>query len=507
MKPEKPECPEPAIRIEDPDSGLDNSSDSGHSCDDEISTPSSDADELFSDKSQDGINSSSPNSSHHHIEIKTCTHWIEDYHQINLSEPKTPELDSKPIKLECDHKELSAVLELESFLTHESLVTEPNNNAVTSKIYDNLPEYYVDLMTTGKTETIDFSVSLDDRPDWLDLEKFKRGQKFALDHLFGINFAEVISLFILFSTKWALEPLIFTGNSDTPFKSFKRYLSTLSRLKTWYEEDLWGKESNIGKTNMSIVKGMHKNVHLQISSATEEEYDKKVSLGNSRELSSRCPVKDVAAEDFKGSCPMSFAPDLNKHRPEVIVSQTAMAFTQFAFVGLTVTYPKSFGIHHATDEDLEAFIHLWRGLGFLLGIKDKYNFCNGNLDTVRTRTKDFIDVVIKPAMRDVTAEWEYMTRCLVDGVEFYIKGFYFESALLYICHVLNIHTPRLKKYVSYTHYFLFLVTKFVYEHLTKIPAVFRWFNRNVQNQVKKAQTASPEVLKKWEEKKFSYMAK
>lgn len=53
------------------------------------------------------------------------------------------------------------------------------------------------------------------------------------------------------------------------------------------------------------------------------------------------------------------------------LNQGEMIATQFAFIGLFILYPKFFGAHYATDEELEAFCHVWRGLGYLLGIDDR----------------------------------------------------------------------------------------------------------------------------------------
>lgn len=64
--------------------------------------------------------------------------------------------------------------------------------------------------------------SPDERPDWLDMDKFQRGQKFALDHFFGINYAQLLSLFTLFSFDHGLKPLILTDKSSAPYTSFKR---------------------------------------------------------------------------------------------------------------------------------------------------------------------------------------------------------------------------------------------------------------------------------------------
>ena len=68
----------------------------------------------------------------------------------------------------------------------------------------------------------DSGISMDVRPDWLDIEKYKRGQKFAREHMFGVSYAELLSLFTMFSFEHGLKPLIATGQSGTPYTAFKR---------------------------------------------------------------------------------------------------------------------------------------------------------------------------------------------------------------------------------------------------------------------------------------------
>jgi len=47
-----------------------------------------------------------------------------------------------------------------------------------------------------------------------------------------------------------------------------------------------------------------------------------------------------------------------------------MALTQFAFIGYVLTAPKSVGLRNTLEEE-KAFIHLWRVVGYMLGIPDR----------------------------------------------------------------------------------------------------------------------------------------
>lgn len=86
---------------------------------------------------------------------------------------------------------------------------------------DNIPLSLMDIVV-GECFEGDSEISVDLKPDWLDLEKFRKGQKFALDYQFGVNYSNLLALFTVFSFKDDLKPLIFTQASNTPYTAFKR---------------------------------------------------------------------------------------------------------------------------------------------------------------------------------------------------------------------------------------------------------------------------------------------
>lgn len=48
-----------------------------------------------------------------------------------------------------------------------------------------------------------------------------------------------------------------------------------------------------------------------------------------------------------------------------------MALTQFGFMGYLLTNPTYLGIYGAKEKDVEAVVHVWRVLGYMLGIEDR----------------------------------------------------------------------------------------------------------------------------------------
>jgi len=73
----------------------------------------------------------------------------------------------------------------------------------------------------------------------------------------------------------------------------------------------------------------------------------------------------------------------NRHmfgRKSIWVSQHDMALTQWAFVGPLLMFPKECGLHTATRDQLDDINYLWRVLGYLNGIEDRFNICSGTIE-------------------------------------------------------------------------------------------------------------------------------
>lgn len=147
-----------------------------------------------------------------------------------------------------------------------------------------------------------------------------------------------------------------------------------------------------------------------------------------------------------------------------------MSGTQYAFIGLIVMHPDKFGMARATDEELEGFIHLWRCLGWILGIDDRFNFCQSeSLAESRQWTLYFTDKIALPLLSiSVTPEYEHMGRAIADGARHYVGASY-ESYYLYIGWVLGLPMPRLKERVSKADYFSFKSFVFIFGFLSNLP--------------------------------------
>ncbi|EZA48033.1 hypothetical protein X777_14446 [Ooceraea biroi] len=248
----------------------------------------------------------------------------------------------------------------------------------TSKYFPNIPESLRFILPASFKDG-DCDRPADNKPDWLDMEKFRRGQKFALRYFSTICISNLISLLQIFSFSDGLKPLILSQKSNTPYRAFKRYLSTIRRVRNWY-------------------------------------------------------TMETLMKDFAGA-------------------------------------------HNPNEEDLEAFCHLWRGIGYLLGIEDQYNFCNDSLQEVRQRCRDMIEYWVKTNLRMVTPEWEHMSMCLFEGTSYIMSiKLNYKIFLMWMCDVLELDMRRFYDSFCLVEKVMYNLLKFALRYLTRLPGFLPLLN-------------------------------
>jgi len=339
------------------------------------------------------------------------------------------------------------------------------------------------------------------KPDWLIMDKFYRGQRFAQRYFSVISISNLMGLIQIFSFSDGLKPLILSQKSNTPYRAFNRYLSTIRTFRNWYTSDPWCK-GTLAYNDIRRVRNLHRAMRQKLSKKNFEEIDRDCKIQNAW-----CPMLGKITDDFADACPMA----KNLQCPYTMtrtrgLNQGEMSATQFACIGMIVLYPEQFGIHDANDEDLEAFCHLWRGLGYLLGIEEQYNFCRGSLKNVRERTEDFIEHWIKPNFRTVVPEWEHMTMCLYEGVNYIAGSNNYKVLLLRLCNIFGLSMPRLYDSFSLSEKILYMLQKFLFSYMVKIPGIFSIMNAMLNaclDQAADFEYIKHAKLKKKSSKKFS----
>jgi len=91
-----------------------------------------------------------------------------------------------------------------------------------------------------------------------------------------------------------------------------------------------------------------------------------------------CLNRELLLKDFSVACPF----EKDGQRPYIIINKSPykpkgmnnadMAGIQCSFISPVLLFPQNIGIHNATDEDVEAFCHMWRCYGYCLGMEDEY---------------------------------------------------------------------------------------------------------------------------------------
>lgn len=144
--------------------------------------------------------------------------------------------------------------------------------------------------------------------------------------------------------------------------------------------------------------------------------------------------------------------------------------TQFAFMGLVLLHPEKFGVSRATDKELEGFVHMWRCIGWILGIDDRFNFCRLDSLTQARRWAGFFEAkLVLPSLKiSLTAEYEQMGRAVAEGARHY-TGSSYETFYLFIAWVVGLPMAQLKKHVSRPDYLSFRRLTYIFGFLGNLP--------------------------------------
>jgi len=60
-------------------------------------------------------------------------------------------------------------------------------------------------------------------PEWLDINKYRRGQKFVRENYASLLIAKILGIMHVYSFEDALKPMIISKRSHTPYLGFTRY--------------------------------------------------------------------------------------------------------------------------------------------------------------------------------------------------------------------------------------------------------------------------------------------
>lgn len=366
---------------------------------------------------------------------------------------------------------------------------DTNNDLSTTAVYQSRDDQMSNIFSDGILEDMpdDFDTLLKNKPDWIDPERLERGQKFAMNNFFGVSFAEILSLYMIFAfSSDGLDTLIYTRQSDTPYQAYRRYYKTSVIVKSWMETDILTPGTE-GHENLRKVFRMHRKVKEDFSRLSGDEVKSKCAiLGRTW-----CPSLNVLQMDFeripRTPTPVAGVTLQPTRQPNTTFNQCYLAITQFGFFGLALVYPDWFGIHNFSRQDMNDFVHLWRTIGYFMGIKDEYNLGRGTLDEAVERSKWIIQTSMKPKLRGVTAKWEHMSRCLIEGIKMYMKSCTpFDISLCYLCDILGLEMNNFNNSLGFKKRIKLWWLRVILKYLFKYDYFKNRINKNVINNLNRA---------------------
>ena len=78
------------------------------------------------------------------------------------------------------------------------------------------------------------------------------------------------------------------------------------------------------------------------------------------------------------------------------LSQYQMGLTQWAFIGPLIMFPQKCGFYSKNLEALEHIHYMWKIIGYLNGIEDRFNICFGTLEETQALFKLIWEKTFKP---------------------------------------------------------------------------------------------------------------
>ncbi|XP_067130440.1 uncharacterized protein [Centruroides vittatus] len=249
-------------------------------------------------------------------------------------------------------------------------------------------------------------------PHWLDKKKFYEARKIFKKYFFSIFFAHLTGLIFTVHVPSIITTLLATKKSSTVLDIFRRYLSTLVHIKMWYEGDIWNPEDPAYKSIIFVRK-------------THNEVAKKLNAV--------------------------------KKQNQLSLSQYEMALTQYSFIGFIILYPKQIGMS-CNEEDLECLVHFWRGIGYQLGIYDKYNICTNGLGECRKICREIVDEIFKPNIVRQREECSTMSQNIIRAMTIFVPCLSWEAMMKFWFEIIHIPIHFKAKKQQIFEYWLMRVT-------------------------------------------------
>jgi len=265
-------------------------------------------------------------------------------------------------------------------------------------------------------------------PEWFDEKLFTRGQKYFFANFYAMFVSKLTGLILVLTIPTILDVLVSTNKSSDAYHAFRRYSDTIKHMVEWYKHDLKNFNSKSQKS-VTLVTGLH------------------------------CAAIRLSEKSGLG----------------LRVTQRDMVLTQFGFIGLILLRKKELGII-GTEQDDKSIVHFWRTMGYMLGIHDKYNLCQGSVDEVRSMCATLMKEVYVPALKNPPAKFNSMVTALIEGIKPISPMLDVDAVMTFLydqCGVSKIMEPRLTTTYSRWMYNIQMFTHNVLLSKAWLACVFR----------------------------------
>lgn len=295
------------------------------------------------------------------------------------------------------------------------------------------------ILKEGANTLMNYESLKPELPPFYDEKKFRLGQQAFYNNVFSMMIAKLCGLVSLLAISTILNVVRFTKQSGTPCLAYRRYAATILHTFIWHEKNPHGKPNEFLES-LKIVRRKH------------------------------CVA-------FRRST------EAGIHKP----TQLDMALAQFGFIGYTMISGEYLGVK-TTSEEMEGVVHLWRVIGSMLGMDDKFNLCAGTVEETRALCLRLLEDVFIPSLAKKNEYFDEMGNAMLQSlwpINFNIEPLAFMTFTLYLAS----STARNNNYsieidpsnMPFYSWYLFNLQHFVLKYLMRPSAWWSSFFRAIFN--------------------------
>lgn len=120
-----------------------------------------------------------------------------------------------------------------------------------------------------------------------------------------------------------------------------------------------------------------------------------------------------------------------------MISQKDVAITQIAFVGLPLLCHEKPGVQGSVEQ-FDAFCHLWRVLGYMLGLEDRFNLCGETLSETLSKIEAIRTQIYVPALSNPSGDFYNYYETMTEGIWTFSPDFHPKALMFFIKRIIAV---------------------------------------------------------------------